>query len=315
MKQRGIPSSPLIAVVGATATGKSALALKLAQAFDGEIISADSRQVYRYMDIGTAKPTAAERAHVRHWLIDVVDPDEEFSLGRYLDLAQEALKDIWSRGKTAFLVGGTGQYVWSLLEGWQVPRVEPDWALRRSLEERALREGIETLHRELTTVDPDAASRIDARNVRRVIRALEVYKLTGRPISSWQEKLQPEFAALILGIELPRPELHRRIDERADDMLARGLVDEVRGLLARGYKPELPPMSGIGYRQVCRHLAGECSLAEAAEKMKTETHRLARMQSAWFRRDDQRIHWLTCDGDVYDKAHRLMMQTAGEQGL
>ncbi len=144
MKQTGLPSSPLIAVVGATATGKSALALKLAQAFDGEIISADSRQVYRYMDIGTAKPTAAERAQVRHWLIDVVDPDEEFSLGRYLDLAQEALKDIWSRGKTAFLVGGTGQYVWSLLEGWQVPRVEPDWELRRSLEERARREGIES---------------------------------------------------------------------------------------------------------------------------------------------------------------------------
>ena len=314
MKQTGLPSSPLIAVAGATATGKSALALKLAQAFDGEIISADSRQVYRYMDIGTAKPTAAERVQVRHWLVDVVDPDEEFSLGRYLDLAHEALKDVWSRGKTVFLVGGTGQYVWSLLEGWQVPRVEPDWTLRRSLEEQARREGIETLHRELTMVDPDAASRIDARNVRRVIRALEVYKLTGRPISSWQEKLQPEFAALILGIELPRPELHRRIDERVDGMLARGLVDEVQGLLARGYKPDLPPMSGIGYRQLCQHLAGECSLAEAAEKMKTETHRLARMQSAWFRRDDQRIHWLTCDGDVYDEAHRLVMQTIGEEG-
>jgi tRNA dimethylallyltransferase len=314
MKQTGLPSNPLIAIVGATAAGKSALALKLAQAFDGEIISADSRQVYRHMDIGTAKPTAAERALVRHWLVDVIDPDEEFSLGRYLDLAQEALKDIWSRRKTAFLVGGTGQYVWSLLEGWQVPRVEPDWALRRSLDERARREGIETLHRELTTVDPDAAARIDARNVRRVIRALEVYKLTGRPISSWQEKLQPEFAALILGIELARPKLHRRIDERADGMLARGLVDEVRGLLARGYKPELPPLSGIGYRQVCQHLAGECSLAEASEKMKTETHRLARMQSAWFRRDDQRIHWLTCDGDVYDEAHRLVAQTVRAEG-
>ena len=314
MRQTDKPSGPLIAVVGATATGKSALALKLAQAFHGEITSADSRQVYRYMDIGTAKSTTAERAQVRHWLIDVVDPDEEFSLGRYLDLAQEALKDIWSRGKMAFVVGGTGQYVWSLLEGWQVPRVEPDWDLRRSLEERAQQGGIETLHRELTTVDPDAAARIDARNVRRVIRALEVYKLTGRPISSWQEKLQPEFAALILGIELPRPELHRRIDERADGMLARGLVDEVRGLLARGYKAELPPMSGIGYRQVCQHLAGECSLAEAAEKMKTETHRLARMQSTWFRRDDQRIHWLTCDGDVYDEAHRLVMQTVRAEG-
>jgi tRNA dimethylallyltransferase len=297
---------PLIAVVGATATGKSALALRLARAFDGEIVGADSRQVYRYLDIGTAKPTAAERAEVRHWLIDVADPDEEFSLGRYLDLARQALADIWSHGKRAFLVGGTGQYVWSLLEGWQVPRVGPDWGLRRSLEERARREGAGVLHRELAAVDPEAAARIDLRNVRRVVRALEVYRLTGRPLSSWQEKLQPEFTALILGIELPRSELYRRIDERAERMLAAGLVDEVRGLLARGYGPELPPMTGIGYRQVCQHLTGEISLAEATAKMKTETHRLARMQSTWFRRDDQRIHWLAADGDVYGEAKRLV---------
>jgi tRNA dimethylallyltransferase len=297
---------PLIAVVGATATGKSALALRLARAFDGEIVGADSRQVYRYLDIGTAKPTAAERAEVRHWLIDVADPDEEFSLGRYLDLARQALADIWSRGKRAFLVGGTGQYVWSLLEGWQVPRVGPDWGLRRSLEERARREGAGVLHRELAAVDPEAAARIDPRNVRRVVRALEVYRLTGRPLSSWQEKLQPEFAALILGIDLPRSELYRRIDERVEHMLAAGLVDEVRGLLARGYGPTLPPLSGIGYRQVCQYLAGEASLAEATEKMKTETHRLARMQSTWFRRDDQRIHWLAADGDVYAEAERLV---------
>ncbi len=237
---------PLIAVVGATATGKSALALRLARAFDGEIVGADSRQVYRHLDIGTAKPTAAERAQVRHWLIDVAEPDEEFSLGRYLDLAQQALADIWSRGKRAFLVGGTGQYVWSLLEGWQVPRVGPDWALRRSLEERARREGAGVLHQELATVDPEAAARIDPRNVRRVVRALEVYRLTGRPLSSWQEKLQPEFAALILGIDLPRSELYRRIDERVERMLAAGLVDEVRGLLARGYGPDAA--AHVGHR-------------------------------------------------------------------
>jgi tRNA dimethylallyltransferase len=297
---------PLIAIVGATATGKSALALRLARAFDGEIVGADSRQVYRHLDIGTAKPTAAERAQARHWLIDVADPDEQFSVGRYLDLARQALADIWSRGKRAFLVGGTGQYVWSLLEGWQVPRVGPDWALRRSLEERARQEGVGVLHRELAMVDREAAARIDPRNVRRVVRALEAYRLTGRPLSSWQEKLQPEFTALILGIELPRSELYRRIDERAERMLAAGLVDEVRGLLARGYGPELPPMTGIGYRQVCQHLTGEISLAEATAKMKTETHRLARMQSTWFRRDDQRIHWLAADGDVYGEAKRLV---------
>jgi tRNA dimethylallyltransferase len=303
---------PLIAVVGATATGKSALALRLARAFDGEIVGADSRQVYRNLDIGTAKPTATERAEMRHWLIDVADPDEEFSLGRYLDLARQALADIWSRGKRAFLVGGTGQYIWSLLEGWQVPRVGPDWGLRRSLEERARQEGVGVLHRELAAVDPEAAARIDPRNVRRVVRALEVYRLTGRPLSSWQEKLQPEFAALILGIDLPRPGLYRRIDERVEHMLAAGLVDEVRGLLARGYGPGLPPLSGIGYRQVCQHLAGELSLAEATAKMKTETHRLARMQSTWFRRDDPRIHWLDASpANPYDAAVGIIKSALG----
>jgi tRNA dimethylallyltransferase len=297
---------PLIAFVGATASGKSALALRLARAFDGEIVGADSRQVYRYLDIGTAKPTAAERAQVRHWLIDVADPDEEFSLGRYLDLARQALADIWSRGKRVFLVGGTGQYVWSLLEGWQVPRVGPDWALRRSLEERARREGGDVLHQELAAVDSEAAARIDPRNVRRVVRALEVYRLTGRPLSSRRERLQPEFAALILGIDLPRSELYRRIDERVERMMAAGLVDEVRGLLAGGYGPALPPLSGIGYRQICQHLADEISLAEATEKMKTETHRLARMQSTWFRRDDQRIRWLAAGEDLYGEAERLV---------
>ncbi len=308
-------AGPLIAIVGATATGKSALALRLAQAFDGEIVGADSRQVYRRMDIGTAKPTAEQRAQVPHWLIDVIDPDGEFSLASYQELAQEALAAVWSRGKRAFLVGGTGQYVWSLLEGWQVPRVAPDWELRRSLEERARREGPESLHRELAEVDARAASRIDARNVRRVVRALEVYRLTGRPISSWQERLQPEFEALILGIDWPRRELYRRIDERVEGMLAAGLLDEVRGLLARGYGPELPPLSGIGYRQMCQHLAGEISLAEAAAKMKTETHRLARMQSTWFRRDDPRIRWLAAGGDVYGEAARLVgasLQATGE---
>ena len=283
---------PLIAVVGATATGKSALALQLARAFDGEIVGADSRQVYRYLDIGTAKPTAAERAQVRHWLIDVAEPDEEFSLGRYLDPAREALADIWSHGKRAFLVGGTGQYVWSLLEGWQVPRVGPDWGLRRSLEERARREGAGVLHRELAAVDPEAAARIDPRNVRRVVRALEVYRLTGRPLSSRQEKLQPEFAALILGIDLPRSELYRRIDERVEHMLAAGLVDEVRGLLAMGYSPELSSMSGIGYREMCQYLASELDLPAAVAHIKTATHRLARQQATWFRGDDPRIRWV-----------------------
>jgi tRNA dimethylallyltransferase len=305
-------SGPLVAIVGATASGKTALSLKLARSFGGEIVNADSRQVYRHMDIGTAKPTPEERALVRHCLIDVVDPDEEFSLARYQEEAQAALRDIWSRGETAFLVGGTGQYVWALLEGWRVPRVGPDWGLRRSLEERVGREGAASLHQELAEVDPQAARRIDRRNVRRVIRALEVHRLTGRPISSYQEKLRPEFEALILGITWPRAELYRRIDERVERMLAAGFVDEVKGLLARGYGPDLPSMSSIGYKQMCRHVLGEMTLAEATEKMKTEHHRLARMQATWFRRDDPRIRWLDASKvDLYEEAAGIVESGLG----
>ena len=297
------PSKHLIAVAGPTASGKSELALRLASAFDGEIVSADSRQVYRHMDAGTAKPTSEQRARVPHRLIDVVDPDGEFGLAQYLDLAREALDGIWRRGRTPFLVGGTGQYVWALLEGWQVPRVPPDRELRRSLEERAEREGAEALYRELVATDEAAAARIDPRNVRRVVRALEVHRQAGGATSSRAAKLQPEFEPIILAIDRPRDELYRRIDERVDRILESGLVGEVRSLLERGYGADLPPMSGIGYRQVCDHLRGEMTLAEVAAKMKTETHRLARMQYTWFRRDDPRIHWLDASaGDPYDQA-------------
>ena len=297
----------LIAIVGATASGKSGLAFKLALAFDGEIVGADSRQVYRYMDGGTAKPSLEDRARVPHWLIDIVDPDADFSLAQYLELAREALDEIWRRGRTPFLVGGTGQYVWALIEGWQVPRVPPDRELRRSLEERAGREGIDALYRELAAVDSVAAARIDPRNLRRVVRALEVRYLTGETKSSPAAKLQPDFEPLILAIDRPRDELYRRIDERVDRMLESGLIDEVRSLLERGYGADLPPMSGIGYRQVCAHLRGEMTLAEVAAKMRTETHRLARMQNTWFRPDDPRIHWLDASAsDPYDEAAALV---------
>lgn len=288
--------SRLVAIVGPTATGKTALAVSLAERLGGEIVNADSRQVYRGMDIGTAKPTADQRARARHWLVDVADPEEGFSLARFVELAGAALSDIWSRGRLAFLVGGTGQYVWALLEGWRVPRVPPDRMLRRELAALAEREGPQALERELVAVDPEAASRIDSRNVRRLVRALEVYRLTGQPISAWRERRAPDFDSLIIGLRCERQELYRRIDARVEVMLAAGLVEEVRGLLARGYRPDLPAMSGIGYRQVCQHLAGELSLAEAVQRIKMETHRLARMQHTWFRADDARIRWLDVSG-------------------
>ena len=293
----------LVAVVGPTATGKTDLALRLALAFQGEIVGADSRQVYRGMEVGTAKPTPEQRTRVRHWLVDVADPDEDFGLARYLDLAQAALDDVWSRGRRAFLVGGTGQYVWALLEGWQVPRVEPDWALRRELEERARQEGPDALHAEVAALDPEAARRLDPRNVRRIVRALEVMRRTGRPLSACRARRPPDFSWLVLGLELPSEELYGRIDARVDAMMEGGFVEEVRELLARGYSPDLPAMSGIGYRQVCQYLAGEMSLEEAVAQAKTETHRLVRHQRNWFRRDDRRVHWIDLSaGDPYDEA-------------
>ncbi len=298
--------SRLVAIVGPTATGKTALAVSLAERLGGEIVNADSRQVYRGMDIGTAKPTASQRARVRHWLLDVDDLEQEFSLARFVELAGQALSDIWSRGRPAFLVGGTGQYVWAVLEGWQVPRVPPDHALRRELEALAERESPQALQRELAAVDPEAASRIDPRNVRRLVRALEVYRVTGRPISAWRERNAPDFDSLIIGLRCERRELYRRIDARVEGMLAAGLLEETRGLLAQGYRPDLPALSGIGYRQVCQHLAGELSLEEAAQRAKTETHRLARMQHTWFRADDARIRWLDVTaGDAFTRALSL----------
>ena len=297
----------LLAIVGATATGKTALAVQLAERLGGEVINADSRQVYRGMEIGTAKPSAEERARVRHWLLDVVAPDEPFSLGRYLDLAQEALRDCWSRGVLPLLVGGTGQYVWALLEGWTVPRVPPDRALRAELEARAAREGSEALVRELREVDPESAARIDPRNVRRLVRALEVYRVTGRPLSAWRQRRAPAFAWTAIGLACERSELYRRIDARVEAMVAAGLLEEVRGLIDRGYGCELPAMSGIGYRQVCQYLRGELSWEEAVARIKTETHRLARMQHTWFRRDDPRIHWLDVTrSDPFPEALRIV---------
>lgn len=282
----------LVAVVGATATGKTAAAIKVALRIGGEIVGADSRQVYRHMDIGTAKPTPEQRAAVPHHLVDVVDPDEPFSLRRWLDLALATLDDIWARGKTPIVTGGTGQYVWALLEGWRVPRVPPHSDLRERLESRPPEE----LLQRLREVDPEAQRFIDPRNVRRVVRALEVYEATGKPFSHWREKDAPGFESLVIGLRVERDELYRRIDARVDAMVEAGLLEEVRGLLEMGYSRDLPSMSGIGYKEMCEYLAGEISLEEAVERTKTGTHRLARHQNAWFKPDDERIHWIKADG-------------------
>jgi tRNA dimethylallyltransferase len=281
----------MIAIVGPTAVGKSELALHLAQYFPIEIISADSQQVYRYMDIGTNKPSLAERASVPHHVIDVVEPDEDFSLAMYHQLAIEALEAIEQKGKLPLLVGGSGLYVWSLIEGWKIPHVPPDQKLRRQLETRAEQEGSQSLYQELQDIDHVAAAKINPSNMRRIIRALEIYYATGQPPSQLQRKEVPGFSVLIIGLTQKRSELYRRIDGRVDKMIRRGLVEEVEQLLKKGYRPSLPSMSGMGYKQIGQFLQGEMTLPEAIDKIKYETHRLARHQYAWFRFSDSRIHW------------------------
>ena len=277
----------LLAVVGPTGVGKSALALKLAGRLGGEIVSADSRQVYRRLDIGTAKPSPEDRASVPHHLIDIVDPDEDYSLALFLRQAAEAIQNVTHAGRLPILTGGTGQYVWGLLEGWQVPEVPPDLELRGILEDRAEREP-EALYEELARLDPAAAERIDPRNVRRVIRALEVEKARAGPRGPHKET---RYRAKLIGLTLERAELYRRIDERVDAMLAAGWLDEARGLLERGCSSDLPSLSSLGYEEMMRVLRDDMSLDEAAQRIKFKTHQLARRQYAWFRLADPRIHW------------------------
>jgi tRNA dimethylallyltransferase len=282
----------VIAIVGPTAVGKSELALHLAQYFPLEIISADSRQVYRYMDIGTNKPSLVERASVPYHIIDVIDPDEDFSLAMYHQLAAEALKTIQQKGgKLPLLVGGSGLYVWSLVEGWKIPEVPPDQKLRRQLEARAEQEDSQSLYRELQDIDPSGAAKINPSNTRRIIRALEIYYATGQLPSQLQRKEVPGFPVLIIGLTQERSELYRKIDGRVDKMIQSGLVEEVEQLLKKGYSPSLPSMSGIGYKQIGQFLQGEMTLPEAIDKIKYETHRLARHQYAWFRLSDSKIRW------------------------
>lgn len=297
----------LLVVIGPTAIGKSALALRLAREFGGEIISADSRQVYRQMDIGTDKPTDEERRLVPHHLIDVVDPDEDFTLAVYQDLAYRAIEGILARYKLPILAGGTALYVEAVTQGWRIPRVEPQPELRERLQREAEEEGGEVLYRRLQVVDPKAAVKIRPENVRRVVRALEVYETTGRPISELQGAEPPPFKIFKVGLTTDRAELYRRIDERYDRMIDQGLVEEVRGLRDRGYGLDLPSMSGLGYRQIGLYLEGKLSLEEAIERMKFDTHRFARHQYTWFRRDPD-IQWFDIgDPEYYSKARERVL--------
>jgi len=284
----------IVAVVGPTASGKSALALELAERLGGEVVSCDSQQVYRGMDIGTGKATAAERARVPHHLLDVVEPDDTMTAARYVGLADAAIAEVAARARLPILCGGTGLYYRALLYGLFAGPAA-DEALRARLDEEAEASGPEVLWARLSVVDSEAARRIDRRDRVRIIRALEVYELTGVPISVHQQahdhrRLAPRYSVRGLGLGPPREELGRRIDTRVDGMIGAGLLEEVRSLNSRGYACGLRAFAAIGYREMCAHLAGRYDLAEAAVKIKQASRRYARRQLAWFR-NEPTIAW------------------------
>ncbi|MBI3175054.1 MAG: tRNA (adenosine(37)-N6)-dimethylallyltransferase MiaA [Chloroflexi bacterium] len=297
---------PLLLLVGPTAVGKTELAIRLAERLNGEIVSADSRLFYRGMDIGTAKPTPAEQAHAPHHLINVADPDETWSLAMFQQRAHEVVAEIHARGRLPLLVGGTGQYVRAVTQGWTPPEVEPDERLRLVLEKLAEERGKEWLYERLKLLDPEAAAVIDLRNVRRTIRALEVILTTGYKFSAQRGQADSSYDLLTVGLKRPREELYTRVDARIDAMFAAGLLDEVRALLAKGYSPELPSMSGIGYRECCQVLSGQMSEEQARVQMKRITRVFVRRQANWFKETDPDIHWFEAgDPEVLEKVITL----------
>jgi tRNA dimethylallyltransferase len=309
-KRAGDSAGALVAILGPTAVGKTDISITLASRLGGEIISADSRLLYRGMDIGTAKPTPEQRALVPHHLIDVADPDQPWSLVTFRAAALGAIASVEARGRLPLLVGGTGQYVRGVLEGWTPPPISQDYALRRELDAFAATQGHAALHARLMQIDPEAGARIDPRNVRRVVRALEIHALTQRRPTEVRARAEPPFRSLKVILTLPRPDLYARIDRRVDAMMAAGLVEEVKGLLARGYSPVLPALSAIGYKQIVAYLEGRMTLDEATAEIRRASRRLVRHQANWFKEGDPENHvFLARPGveeDILDLIRRWM---------
>ncbi|HOG61381.1 MAG TPA: tRNA (adenosine(37)-N6)-dimethylallyltransferase MiaA [Flexilinea sp.] len=287
---------PVTVIVGPTAVGKTAFAIELAKIANAEIVSADSRYFYRGMDIGTAKPTPEERQSIPHHLIDVADPDETWSLALFQQKAYDAITSIHERGKNVIVVGGTGQYIRALLQGWSPPTMEVDLVMRAVLEDWANEIGPMEIHKKLAILDPIAAEKIDYRNVRRTIRALEVIFGSGQRFSEQRKVTESPYSFLILGLNRSRSSLYQRIDQRIDQMIRQGFIEEVAGLLEKGYSPALPSMSAIGYREISAYLNHEISLDEAIRLIKQRTRNFVRRQANWFKTNDPQIHWFNLEG-------------------
>ena len=291
---------PLIVVGGPTASGKTALAIELAKALDGEIVSADSMQIYKYMDIGTAKPTADELKECPHHLIGFREPDCDFSVADYTELAHKTIADITARGKVAIMCGGTGLYINSVVNDVDFGEYENDYELRKSLDELAKKDGAGVLLDMLAEFDPVSAKRLHPNNVKRIIRAIEFYKVSGVPISEHQERTklkESRYDATMFLINHNREVLYDRINRRVDIMISDGLVDEVRSIMNMGYSRDLNSMQGIGYKEMIAYLEGEISLADAIDMIKQNSRRYAKRQLTWFRRDG-RINMLSPDDAV-----------------
>ena len=300
---------PLVAVVGPTGVGKSALGFYLARRYSGAIINTDSRLFYRGMDIGTSKPSTEERSSVLSLLFDLNEPDDSFSLAQFLPLAHQAIQSAHYRGSLPLLVGGSGQYVWALLEGWKTPDVPPNPRLRARLEREAQRLGPDAVFRRLAKMDHEAAARVDPHNLRRIIRAVEVATVCNENGDRDPVKALNLYRILIIGLApFSRTQLYQDLDARIDRMLANGWLDEVRMLLDKGYNLNMPVFSSMGYRELALCLQGELSIEEAAQRIRSSHRRLVRRQNTWFKPSDHRIHWLIADGTESQKADALLEQ-------
>jgi tRNA dimethylallyltransferase len=296
---------PLVAILGPTAVGKTMLSLQVAEQMNAEIVSADSRLFYRGMDIGTAKPTPRELERVPHHLIDIADPDEVWSLGRFQKQARIIIADIQQRGRLPLCVGGTGQYIRAITDGWQVPELREIPKLRRALSQWAEEIGNEGLHQRLSMLDPKAVEKIDPRNVRRTIRALEVIFSTGRRFSEQRSRAPLPYRILQIGLTMPRQDLFDRVDQRIDAMMEIGFLEEVRKLLEK-YPPDLRSFSAIGYSQLIDHLQGKYSLEEAVDEIKRLTKKFVRRQYTWFKPTDSQIYWLEMGEDTPGQAMAII---------
>lgn len=310
---RGGKRQPLLVLIGPTAVGKTALSLTLAKKWNAEIISGDSMQVYRGMDIGTAKLPLAEREGIPHHLIDICDPEEPYSAADFQAGARAAIEEIASRGKLPFIVGGTGLYIESLCYDYQFADNGSDEAFRSRQEAYAAEYGAEALHGRLAGIDPEAASRLHPNDLRRVIRALEVYHLTGQTFSEQQagQKKESPYELCMIGLTMERSVLYGRIEQRIDEMLQQGLEDEVKRLLDRDLPPHAVPMQALGYKELADYLRGNCSYEAAVERLKRDTRRFAKRQLSWFRHMNE-IHWFDARENIHNNSEAIHAIIAGK---